>query len=144
MRLYLLEGTLAWDFWLLFFFHQKHPFCLLIHTLNLFWIVNRIRRDILIIHHSALTQLTQSWFFTLSYIKTVNIFWFILAPFEHFIVNFSKSYPFKGARAGYLCLFWLDSSPLYGVDVESDSPSTESTRSETPRQLSQRGMIKSS
>ncbi len=44
------------------------------------------------------------------------------------MVNFSKSYPFKGARAGYVwCLFWLDSSFVHW-----------STRSEIPRQLSQR------
>ncbi len=49
-------------------------------------------------------------FFASSYIKTVNIFWLTLAPFEQFIVNFSKSYSFKGARAGYVCPFWLDSS----------------------------------
>ncbi len=72
--------------------------------------------------------------------KTVNIFWLVLAPFEHFIVNFSKYYPFKDARAGYVCVFWLESSPLHWVNAESDSPSTESTRSETPRQPSQRGV----
>ncbi len=59
----------------------------------------------------------------------MNIFYLILAPFEHFIVNFSESYSFKGAGAGYVCLFWLDSSPP-----------TESTRSETPCQLSQCGV----
>ncbi len=79
-------------------------------------------------------------FFASSYIKTVNIFWLILAPLEHFIVNLSKSYPFKGARAGYVCLFWLDSSPSHWVDAESDSPSTESTRNQTPHQLSQSGV----
>ncbi len=61
-----------------------------------------------------------------------------MAPFEHFTVNFSKSYPFKGARAGSVCLFWLDSSRSHWVNAEWDSMSTESTRSETPRQLSQR------
>ncbi len=35
------------------------------------------------------------------YIKTV-------APFEHFIVNFYNYYLFKGARAAYVCLFWID------------------------------------
>ncbi len=85
-----------------------------------------------------LTQLTQSKFFASSCITIVYIFWLILALFEHFIVNFSKSYPFKGARAGYVCLFWLDSSPSHWVDVVSDSLSTESTRNVTPHQLSQR------
>jgi hypothetical protein len=33
--------------------------------------------------------------FMLQYIKNVNIFWLMLAPFEHFIVNFSKSYPLQ-------------------------------------------------
>jgi hypothetical protein len=61
----------------------------------------------------------------------------MLVPFEHFIVNVSKSYPFKGARAGYVCLFWLDSSSSQWVNTESDSPSTESTRSQSPCQLSQ-------
>jgi hypothetical protein len=55
--------------------------------------------------------------------KTVNIFWLILAQFEHFIVNFTKYYPFKDARAGYVCIFWLESSPLHWVNAESDSPS---------------------
>ncbi len=64
----------------------------------------------------------------------------VLASFEHFIVNFSKYYPFKGARAGYACLFWLEPSPSHCFDAESDSPSTESKWSETPRQLSQRGV----
>ncbi len=72
--------------------------------------------------------------------KTVNIFWLVLAPFEHFTVNFTKYYPFKGAGAGYVCLFWLESSPSHWVNAESDSPSTESTQSETPRQLGQRGV----
>jgi hypothetical protein len=31
-----------------------------------------------------------------------------IGPIEHFMVDFSKSYPFKGAKAGYVCLFWLD------------------------------------
>ncbi len=56
------------------------------------------------------------------------------------MVNFSISYPFKGARAGYVCLFWSDSPSAHWVDIEWDSPSTESTRSETPRQLSQCGV----
>ncbi len=72
--------------------------------------------------------------------KTVNIFWSVLTPFEHFIVNFTKYYPFKDARVGYVCVFWLESSPSHWVDAESDSPSTESTWSETPHQLSQRGV----
>ncbi len=71
-----------------------------------------------------------------SYIKTVNIFWLTLAPIKHFIVNFSKSYPFKGPRAGYVCLFWLDSSCSHWVDAEPDSSSTKSTQNETPCQLS--------
>jgi hypothetical protein len=61
-------------------------------------------------------------------------------PFEHFMVNFSKSYLFKGTIAGFVCLFWLDSSSTHWVDTEWDSPSTESTRNETPHQLSQRGV----
>ncbi len=60
--------------------------------------------------------------------KTVNIFWMVLAPFKHFTVNFTKYYPFKGARADYVCVFWLESSSSHWVDAESDSPSTESTR----------------
>ncbi len=56
------------------------------------------------------------------------------------MVNFSKCYPFKGARASYVWLFWLDSSPSHWVDAESDSPWSESTRSETPHQPSQRGV----
>ncbi len=54
--------------------------------------------------------------------------------------NFSISYPFKGARAGYVCLFWFDFSSAHWVNGEWDSPSTESTQSETPCQLSQRGV----
>jgi hypothetical protein len=72
--------------------------------------------------------------------KTVNIFWLVLAPFEHFIINFTKYYPFKDARAGYVCVFWLESSPLHWVNAESVSLSTESTRSETPHQPSQCGV----
>ncbi len=82
----------------------------------------------------------QSLFFASNYKITVNIFWLVLAPLEHFIVNFTKYYPFKGARAGYVCMFWLESSPSHWVDAESDSLSTEPTQSETPRQLSQRGV----
>jgi hypothetical protein len=63
-----------------------------------------------------------------------------MAPFEHFIFNFSKSCPFKGTRAGYVCLFWLDSSPSHWVHAESDSPSIESMWNETPCQLSQHGV----
>jgi hypothetical protein len=33
-----------------------------------------------------------------------------LALFEHFMDNSSISYPFKGARAGYVCLFWFETS----------------------------------
>jgi hypothetical protein len=69
--------------------------------------------------------------------KTFSIFWKILAPFEHFMVNFCKSYPFKDARAGYVYMFWLIWFSTHLVDAEWDSPSTESMRSETPRQLSQ-------
>jgi hypothetical protein len=49
-----------------------------------------------------------------------------------------EHYPFKGARAVYVCLFWRDSSPSHWVNTKSDSSSTESMQSETPRQLSQR------
>ncbi len=79
-----------------------------------------------------------SSFFASSYIQAFSLLWLILATFEHFIDNFSISYPFKGARAGHVCLFWFDSSFAHWVDAEWDFPSTESTRSETPRQLSQR------
>jgi hypothetical protein len=58
----------------------------------------------------------------------LNIWWLI----------FSISYPFKGAWASYVCLFWFDSSLAPWVDVEWDSSSTESSPSETPRWLSQR------
>ncbi len=51
-----------------------------------------------------------------------------------------EHYPFKGDRAGYVCLFWLESSPSHWVNAESDSPSTESRWSETPCQLSQCGV----
>jgi hypothetical protein len=54
--------------------------------------------------------------------------------------NFSIYYPFKGTRAAYVCLFWYNFSSAYWVNAEWDSLSTESMRSETPRQLSQRGM----
>ncbi len=54
--------------------------------------------------------------------------------------NFSIYYPFKGTRAGYVCLFLYNFSSVHWFNAEWDSPSTESTRSETPRQLSQRGM----
>jgi hypothetical protein len=54
-----------------------------------------------------------------------------------FIVNFYKYYPFKGARAAYVCLFCLDSSPSDWVNAESDSSSTESKQNKTPRQMSQ-------
>ncbi len=56
------------------------------------------------------------------------------------IFCFYKYYPFKGARAAYVRLFWIDSSPSHWVNAKSDSSSTESTRSETPCQLSQRGV----
>ncbi len=56
------------------------------------------------------------------------------------MVNFSKSYPFKGPRVGFVCLFWLDWSFAHWVDAEWDSPSTESTWSETTCQLSQGGV----
>jgi hypothetical protein len=56
----LFKGTLARDFFLLFFFHQKHPLGPQIHTLNSLRIKNRICRDIRIIRHSALTQITWS------------------------------------------------------------------------------------
>jgi hypothetical protein len=90
--------------------------------------------------------------------QTFSIFWLMLAPFDHFMVNFSKSYPFKGARAGYVCLFCLIHLPhtesmwsetlrqlrQRGVSLsvnwgnaEWDSMSTESTLNETPYQLSQ-------
>ncbi len=54
--------------------------------------------------------------------------------------NLSIYYPFKGTRAGYVCLFWCNFSSAHWVNAEWDSLSTESTWSETPRQLSQRGM----
>ncbi len=63
-----------------------------------------------------------------------------LAPFEHFMVIFSTSYPFKGVRAGYVCLLWLDLSSAHWVDAEWDFPSTESMRSETPCKLNQHAM----
>ncbi len=56
------------------------------------------------------------------------------------VIRNNKYYPFKGARAAYVCLFWLDSSPSHWVNTESDSLSTESTGSETPCQLSQCGV----
>jgi hypothetical protein len=56
------------------------------------------------------------------------------------MVNFSKSYPFKAAIAGYVCLFWLDSSFEHRVNAEWDSLSTESTQIETPHQQSQWGV----
>jgi hypothetical protein len=60
--------------------------------------------------------------------------------FDHLMVNFSIFYPFKGAWACYVWLFWIDSSSSHWVDSEWDSPSTESTRSETTHQLSQCGV----
>jgi hypothetical protein len=56
------------------------------------------------------------------------------------MVHFSISYPFKGAGAGYVCLFWFDSSSAHWGDIEWDSLSTESMWSETPRQLSHSGV----
>ncbi len=56
------------------------------------------------------------------------------------MVNFSKPYPFKGATASYVFLFWLDSSSKHCVSSKWDSSSTESTRSETQRQLSPFGV----
>jgi hypothetical protein len=38
------------------------------------------------------------------------------------MVNLPKSYPFKGARTGYVFLFWLDSSFAHWVDAEWDFP----------------------
>jgi hypothetical protein len=52
----------------------------------------------------------------------------MLDLFEHFVVNFPKCCPFKGARDGYLCLRWLW---LHVGRVKS-------TQSEIPHQLSQR------
>ncbi len=72
--------------------------------------------------------------------KTCNIFWFILAPIDNFMVNFSKSYPFKGARDGYVCMLWLDSSPHTESMLSETSPSTELTRCEISHQLSQHGV----
>ncbi len=63
-----------------------------------------------------------------------------ICPNEHSMVNFSISYPFKGARAGHVRLFCFGASSANWVDAEWDSPSTESMRSETPRQLSQSGV----
>ncbi len=54
-----------------------------------------------------------------------------LAPFEHFIVNFSKSYPFQGARAGYTVY------ACYGL---IHLVHTELTQSQTLCQLSQHRM----
>jgi hypothetical protein len=54
-----------------------------------------------------------------------------ICPNEHSMVNFSISYPFKGARAGHV---------LYACFALVHLPQTESTRSETPRQLSQCGV----
>ncbi len=50
---------------------------------------------------------------------------------------FLKFGPFKGSRDVHVCLHWLSSSSPLSVNAEWDS-STESTRSETPRQQSQR------
>jgi hypothetical protein len=85
----------------------------------------------------------RSYYFSSRYFQDTNtfsIFWLILAPFEYFMVNFSKSCPFHGARVGHVCLFWLDSSSAHWVDAEWESPSTESMQSETPCQMSQHGM----
>jgi hypothetical protein len=72
--------------------------------------------------------------------QTFSISLLILAPFEQFMDNFVISYPFKGARAWYACLFWFDSSSAHWVDAEWDSLSTESMQSETTCQLSQLGV----
>jgi hypothetical protein len=64
-----------------------------------------------------------SWLFASSHIKTLSIFWLILAPFEHFI----KSSPFKAPELVMYACFGL-----------IHLPHTELMQSETPRQLSQR------
>ncbi len=67
--------------------------------------------------------------------KTVNIFWLILAPFENVIINVSKNpIPLKAPELVMCACFGL----IHLLHTESDSASTESTRSETPRKLSQR------
>ncbi len=71
----------------------------------------------------------KSKFLASSYIKTGNIFWLILPPFEHIIVNFSKYYPFKGEELVLYACFGL-------IHLHH----TESTRSQTLCQLSQRGV----
>jgi hypothetical protein len=35
--------------------------------------------------------------FASSYIQTFSIIWLIMARIDHFMINFSVSYPFKGA-----------------------------------------------
>ncbi len=62
------------------------------------------------------------------------------------MVNFSKSYPFKGARAGFVLAWFIFRTqsrrwvrlPFNWVNAEWDYMSTESTRSNTTCQLNQR------
>jgi hypothetical protein len=120
----LLKGTLVQDF-LLPFFPSKVPTWSPDSYPKLIWKIksNLMRYS----NYSSLCvdSVIAGLNFASSYIKTFRIFWLILAPFEHFMVNFSKSYPYKGVRASYVCLFWLH------------LPHTESTRSETHHQLTQ-------
>ncbi len=67
-------------------------------------------------------------FFASNYIQTLSILQLILAPFEHFMDNFLYPIPLKAPELGYACFGWIS------------LPHTESTRSETPRQLSQHGV----
>ncbi len=67
--------------------------------------------------------------FASSFIKTFHSFWLTLALFEHFMVNFSKSYPLKAPE--------LAMSACFGL---MHLPHTELTWSETSPQLSQCGV----
>jgi hypothetical protein len=60
-------------------------------------------------------------------IQSFLILWLILAPFEHFMDNFSIPYPLKVPELG-----------MYGCFGLIPLPHTESKGSETPRQLNQR------
>ncbi len=128
------KGALARNFWL--FFSSKAParssdsYPKFVSTIKL----NSPRYS----NYSSLCfeSVNVDLIFSSNYIQTFSILWLILAPFEYFIDNFSLSYPFKGARVVYVCLSWFDSFSAYWVNAEWDSPSTESTQSETPHQLS--------
>ncbi len=136
-----LKGTLAWDFLLLFFFPSKAPtwspdsYPKFVYNIK----VNLPRYS----NYSSLCvdSVNAELIFCCKLYKNCYHFLVDIGPiFVHFIVSFSKSYPFK-RRQSWLCipvLAWFISLTLSQrgvrlfinwVNAEWDSTSTESTQS---------------